>query len=246
MNQKVFFVGLLALAGTSFGAAVPLSNVATEASFASLETSLGVTLTPIDLSAQPIPATTGLNGPKNVLTSTFSAGVFYTGTLISEVYGNQSTTGSGLTDVVIKYTFIGNGPDAIDSFDFGIDDGTVLDYGDLQAATHGRINSLSTGTQLTPGVTIDNSGNTTLDFSFVGAGDTLGAPSTTEQFTWYIAAAGNVKVNLVDVTISNFEATTATALSLTTTGDQQDLDVPAPGVLGGIAGLGLLGLRRRR
>jgi hypothetical protein len=246
MNQKVFFVGLLALAGTSLGAAVPLNNVATEASFASLETSLGVALTPIDMSAQPIPATTGLNAQNNVLVSTFNAGAFYSGTLTTEVFGNQSTTGPGLTDVVLKYTFVGNGPQGIDTFDFGLDDGTVLDYGDLQAATHGRINALSSAGQLTPGVTIDNSGNTTLDFSFAASADTLGSAGVTETFTWYVAASGAVKVNVVDVSIADFQGTTAKALSLTTTIGQQDLDLPAPGVFTGIAGLGLLGLRRRR
>jgi hypothetical protein len=246
MNYMVFALGLGALAGSSFGAAVPLNNVNTEASFASLEASLGVSLTPVDLSAQPIPATTGLNAQNNVLVSTFGVAPFYTGTLTSEVFANQSSTGPGITDVVIKYTFVGNGPQGIDTFNFGLDDGTVLDYGDLQAATHGRINAESTPGQLTPGVTIDNSGNTTLDFTFIGGGDTLGAPSTTESFTWYIAASGDIKVNLVDVTITDFDATTAKALSITTTSGQQDLDFPAPGAAMGLAGLGILGLRRRR
>jgi hypothetical protein len=148
--------------------------------------------------------------------------------------------------VVLKYTFVGNGPQGIDTFDFGLDDGTVLDYGDLQAATHGRINALSSAGQLTPGVTIDNSGNTTLDFSFAASADTLGSAGVTETFTWYVAASGAVKVNVVDVSIADFQGTTAKALSLTTTIGQQDLDLPAPGVFTGIAGLGLLGLRRRR
>jgi hypothetical protein len=95
-------------------------------------------------------------------------------------------------------------------------------------------------------VTIDDSGNTTLDFSFAAVGDTLGAAGSPQTFVWYVAAFGNVKVNLVDVTVTDFTPTTAKALSLTTTSGQQDLDFPAPGVVSAFAGLGLVGLRRRR
>lgn len=255
MNHKVFVAGLMALAGTSFGAAleigVDVSTRADEANFGSLQASLGTPLVGIDLSTQPYTGLLGgsvLNdgsgGQDNVLVGTFS-NLSYSGTLTSEVFANQSTPGSGVTDVVIRYTFTHTGggvPTPIDTFNFGINDGTVLDFGDYSAATHGRIDDVSSATLNTPLVTLDDSGNTTYDFDF-GSVDALQAG---ESLVWYVAASGSVKVNMVDVTITNFQNATTQALAFTTTNGQQDLDVPAPAGVAAFAGMGVLGLRRRR
>lgn len=253
MNHKVFVAGLLALAGTSFGSAleigVDVSTRVDEASFASLQTSLGTALTGIDLSAQPYTALLGGSslsdtggGQDNFLTGSFS-NLSYTGTLTSEVFANQGTTGPGVSDVVIRYTFTNTGGSLtpIDTFNYGINDGTVLDFADLAASTHGRISDVSSPGVATPVVTLDDSGNTTLDFNFNA--DML---QPGETFTWYVAGAGDVKVNLVDVTISDFQGATTQALAFTTTGGQNDLDFPAPGGIAAFAGCGILGLRRRR
>lgn len=253
MTKVLALAAVAALAGTAV--AVPIVNNP-EASFASLETSLGVTLTPINLFSQPITVSGGgnsLNGPKNVLVSDFSTlfpnnSLAYSGKLTSEVFGNQSSTGPGLTDVVIKYTFQQNGgPNSIETFNFGVNSGTTIDLVDLLGATHGTIINENVSQSSNPAVSADTTlGNNTFDFDFRvnGAANEL---INGDTYVWYVAASGDVKVNVVDVTVTDFGNATAKALTFTTTSGQNDLDVPAPGASAlALIGLGMAGRRRRR
>jgi len=253
MSKVLAVAAFAALAGTAV--AVPISNNP-QASFASLELALGVTLQPINLTAQPITVSGGgnnLNAPKNVLVSDFSAlfpnsSLAYAGRLTSEVFGNQSATGPGLTDVVIKYTFQQTGgPNSIETFDFGINSGQTIDLTDLLSATHGTILNENVSQAFSPAVSADVIGlNNTFDFDFRvnGAANELQFGDT---YVWYVAGAGDVKVNVVDVTVTDFGNANAKALTFTTTNGQNDLNVPGPGASAlALVGLGVAGSRRRR
>ncbi len=171
----------------------------------------------------------------------------YSGTLTARVFGNQGTPGTGLNDVLVIYEFTGNGPDAIDEFEFGIDSGASLDFSDLLSATQGTIADLSVGqgsplVELTSGVAT----NTTLNFGFLAAGDALGGPALTETFGWYIRSGGDVQVNIVDVVARDFGNVTIQSLALVDIPGQPDLNVPGPGAAALLGVAGVMGLRRRR
>jgi len=253
MSKALVVAAVAAFAGTAV--AVPITNNP-EASFASLQASLGVTLTPVNLFAQPITVSGGgnsLNAPKNVLVSDFvtllpNNSIAYQGRLTSEVFGNQSSTGPGLTNVVLKYTFQQTGgPNTIETFDFGINSGQTIDLTDLLAATHGTILGENVSQAFSPAVSADTLvGNNTFDFDFRvnGAANELAAG---DVYTWYVAASGDVKVNVVDVTVTNFSNANAKALTFTTTLGQNDLNVPAPGAsVLALIGVGIGVSRRRR
>ncbi len=243
MSQLLSAAAVVAIAGSASAATI---SPVDQADFAALEASLGTSLVPINMATEPIVSLGGgLNGQNNVLTSTFDSTPFYSGTLISEVFANQSAIGPGVNTVVIKYTFISDGTsfENIDSFNFGTNSGVAIDLTDVEAATHGSLLADNVSRAQNPLVTTDSfGGNNTLDFNFL-ATEQLGPGDT---HTWYVAATGDVRVNVVDVTISDFVATTAEALIFTTTDGQDDLNVPTPGV----AALGAIGLaaasRRRR
>ena len=254
MSRMLAVAAVAALAGTAV--AVPISNNP-QNSFASLELALGVTLTPINLTAQPITVSGGgnsLNAPKNQLVSDFSVllpntSLAYAGRLTSEVFGNTSSTGPGLTDVVIKYTFqqVG-GPNSIETFNFGVNSGQTIDLTDLLAATHGTILNENVSQAFSPAVSADTIGlNNTFDFDF----RVNGAPNELQNgdtYVWYVASGGgDVKVNVVDVTVTDFGNANAKALTFTTTNGQNDLNVPAPGASAlALVGLAAAGRRRRR
>ncbi len=187
----------------------------------------------------------------NSLTTNFNApGGAYSGSLTASVFGNVGAPGSGLNTVVIVYEFTGNGPSAIDQFEFGVNDGANLDYDDLLAATQGSIGDLTTVAQGSPNVDLfDNSGipdNNTMVFDFLSGGDTLGGPGSTETFGWYIQTSGAVAINMVDVEVRNFGAVTFQSLSLVNIPGQPDLNVPAPGSAALLLGVFGVAARRRR
>lgn len=252
MSKVLAVAALAALAGTAV--AVPIANNP-QSSFATLQTSLGVSLTPIDLFSQPITVTGAgntLNPQNNVLVSSFSVllpnnSPAYSGTLTSEVFANQGSVGPGVTDVVIKYTFTHTGgPNSIETFNFGVNSGQTIDLADLLASTHGRIDAETIGQPANPAVSADTlAGNNTFDFDFRVNG-ALNELSVGETYTWYVASAGgDVKVNVVDVTVTDVGNGNAKALVFTTTSGQNDLNIPAPGALA-LFGVGGLLARRRR
>lgn len=221
--------------------AVPITDnaVATQASVTS-------GLVALDLSGI-IPGLTTTSS----LTSNFVApGGAYTGSLTASVFGNVGAPGVGLNSVVIVYEFVGNGPSGIDQFEFGLNNGANLDFGDLLAATHGTIGDLTTVGQSSALVDLfDNSGvpeNNTMVFDFLTSSDTLGSPGVTESFGWYIQTDGNVAINLVNVEARNFGAVTFQSLSLVDIPGQADLNVPAPGSAALMLGVFGLAARRRR
>ncbi len=243
MTHLLSAAAVVAIAGSASAATI---SPVDRADFSALEVALGTSLVPIDMSAEPITASGGgLNPQNNVLTSAYSASPFYSGTLISEVFANQGSIGSGVNTVVIKYTFISDNVSAqnIDSFNFGTNSGVAIDLVDVEGATHGSLLADNVSRAANPAVTTDSfGGNNTLDFNYAST-DPLNAG---DVHTWYVAADGAVRINVVDVTISDFVGATAQALIFTTTDGQDDLNIPAPGV----ATLGVLGLaaasRRRR
>ncbi|MEC9372548.1 MAG: PEP-CTERM sorting domain-containing protein [Planctomycetota bacterium] len=211
---------------------------------AATEAGLLTGLVPLDLSSVVVSGLTTSNSLSVNFTAPLGA---YSGTLTARVYGNQGTPGTGLNDVLVIYEFVGNGPDMIDEFEFGVDSGASLDFSDLLSATQGTIQDLSVG-QGSPLVELTNgvATNTTQNFGFLAAGDGLGGPATTESFAWYIRSGGDVQVNLVDVVARDFGNVTVQSLALVDIPGQPDLNVPAPGALALLGAAGVMGLRRRR
>lgn len=215
----------------------------------------------LDMSAYAVQnGFSGLSGPNNntfetsfVLNS--PSGQNFSGSLRAEVFGNQGTTGPGLTDVIIVYTMTGNGFDnganfsTIDAFTLGLNSGAEIDFGYLTSATHGRVTAESTPGQADPQVDVfDNSGSNDtfrFDFNLGGLGDGLGAFDGDEMYTWYVRGDASVAVNVVDVTVADAGSLTTQTLGFVNIQGQPDLDVPAPGALA-LAGIGFGALARRR
>lgn len=177
----------------------------------------------------------------------------YTGTLTATVYGNTQI-GSGLNNVLIVYSFTGNGPSGIDTFEFGLDSGSNLDYSDMLASTQGTVGdmrSLSPSLQGSPLVTLTDNLVTNDTQSFAFNADPLGgfSPSQhTDTFGWYVRSLnGAVNVGFVDVLVTDFSGANTKTLAFVDIPGQPDLNVPGPGALGLLGvGMGLAGVRRRR
>jgi len=247
-------VGMIAGSAQAQSSFVPVNNIA--ASRAAL--GVGTSLVPLDLSTASF-----LNGTINLGNNGFStpfvgAGGNFSGSLGIEVFGNVNSLGASLNDVLLVYTMQANSGTfaGAESFDFGVDTSIELDFAALQAATHGRISadtSLEVG-QLDPTATLFNNvtANDTFMFDFTNGGTVLGEPGqlgggNAETYSWYIRSTGNVKLNFVDVLITDFGGTTVRSMSLVNNPGQPNLGVPAPGAaVGLIAGMGGLALRRRR
>ena len=230
--------------GTALGVNL---NPGTDATKAALTSGL----TPLNMTAHVTNA--GLLTTPNTFESTFTdifGGAILNGTIKSEVYANQSTPGPGINDVLLIITMTANsttgGITPVQSMEFGVDTGVSLDYADILAATHGKVTDEISPGQTAPGVDLfDNVGsNDTMLYNY--ASDPLGEGTVTEVFTWYMRLSGAVTIDFVDVTVTNGQALTAKALLPVSGTGQDDLNAPAPGVLGAFAGMGLLGLRRRR
>lgn len=180
----------------------------------------------------------------------------YSGDLTAEVFGNVSNTGVALTDVVIVYTFSSNGFDGTDNitgsetFTMGINSGFEMDFNYLTDAgtTHGSVISQSAAGQGSLVEAFDNgAANDTYEFDYLAGGSALGGQDGSEIYTWYVKGSAGTKINVVDVTVTDFGNTTTTTLGFVTNPGQPDLDVPAPGVATLAAlGLGAMGVRRRR
>jgi len=184
----------------------------------------------------------------NSVTTNFSNGGLFSGTLTATVYGNVGAPGTSLTNIVIVYEFVSTGGfTPIEGFEFGVDSGSNIDFLDIQNATQGAILGETTGGQSSPFVTLnDNSvslSNDTLLFDFATAGDALTAG---EKLTWYMSSSAAVALNFVDVNVTDFGGTLTQTLAFVTGTGQPDLNVPAPGAAALLAmGLGVATRRRR-
>ncbi len=192
-----------------------------------------------------------LSGPdSNTFSTTYiGGGGNYSGTLTVEIFGNVGQSGAALNDVVLIYTFAGDDAfNGAEGFEFGIDSQFELDADDLLGATQGTIVGDTSAGQVSPDVTyFENAGaNDTWFFDYNAEPDNLGGPDGDEVVSWYVRAGGDVKLNFVDVTITNFGTVTVDMLALVVDPTQPDLNIPAPGAIALLAGAGVVGIRRRR
>ena len=140
MLSKVSFAGVAVAAGLCVASSAS-AVVVTNTSVADRPSLLGG-FTELNLATYA--ANSGFGGLSGASSNTYSDsfalassfpgfGLSYSGTLTAEVFGNVSTTGTALTDVVIVYTFVSNGFDGFDnvsgteSFVMGIDSGWEID-----------------------------------------------------------------------------------------------------------------------
>lgn len=250
---------LVLVASTGASAFTPVNNAVT--SRASL--GVGTTMTQLDLSG--LGYLNGFLTTSNSYSQSFvGPNGNYSGNLKVEVFGNQGTPGPGLNDLLMIYTFTGDGApltraNGAEDFEFGVDTSVEIDYADLVAATHGKISGESTLQvgQADPLVTVNDfvSSNDTFKFNYNPAngsgrlvelgGNTVAQPGATEEFTWYVRTNGNTAINFVDVRIADFGFVTIRSLSFVNNPGQPDINIPAPGVAG-LLGLGALVAGRRR
>jgi hypothetical protein len=262
MAKIVVSAGAFVLAAASAASAfTPVNNAVPDRA----TLGVGTTLSPLDLSA--LPYLTGSLTTSNSYSQAFAgSGNNFTGTLSVEVFGNVGTPGPGLNDLLMIYTFHGDGAPLIrangaEGFEFGVDTSVEIDYSDLIAATHGNItgdSSLQAG-QLNPAISVNDfiSSNDTFNFDYTNAGtvtgrlgelggNTTSLPGASEDFVWYVRTSGNVAVNFVDVRVTDFGGVTIRSLSLVNNPGQPDINVPAPGIAGALLGFGALAAGRRR
>lgn len=259
--KHVLSAGALVLVAASAASAfTPANNAVTNR--ASL--GVGTTMSPLDMSA--LPYLTGFLTTSNSYEQAYTGtGGNYSGRLKVEVFGNVGTPGPGLNDLLMIYTFTGDGApltraNGAEDFEFGVDTSVEIDYTDLVAATHGKIDaesSLQAG-QADPLVTINDfvSSNDTFKFNYNPAsgsgrlvelgGNTVSQPGATEEFVWYVRSTGDVAINFVDVRIADFGFVTIRSLALVNNPGQPDINIPAPGFAGLGMGIAALAAGRRR
>jgi hypothetical protein len=260
MSKIVLSASVVVLAAASAASAfTPTNNAVSDRA----TLGVGTTMSPLDMSA--LPYLNGFLTTSNSYSQAFAgSGGNYSGTLKVEVFGNQGTPGPGLNDLLMIYTFTGDGApltraNGAEDFEFGVDTSVEIDYSDLVAATHGKItgeSSLQAG-QLDPLVTVNDfvSSNDTFKFNFNPAGgsgrlvelggNTGSQPGATEEFSWYVRTNGNTAINFVDVRIADFGFVTIRSLSFVNNPGQPDINIPAPG-FAALLGLGALAAGRRR
>lgn len=263
MSNSMIVSGFVAVFAASSALAFnPINNQVTDRA----TLGVGTTLVPFNVEALPY-----LNGTVtgNSYSQTFiGQSNNYSGRLTVEVFGNVADASPALNDVLMIYTFTGDGAPAVrangaEDFEFGVNSSVEIDYTALITATHGKIGGESFfdpahGVQLDPVVSVNNniSSNDTFKFNYnpnsgTGrlvelGGNSTSSPGQTETFSWYVRSSGDVALNFVDVRIANFGFVTIQSLSLVNNPNQPDLNVPAPGVAGLLIGVAGLAGRRRR
>lgn len=244
---------VVAVSGSAYAQFNPVNNsVASRAALG-----INSSLVPLDVSGLAY-LDNAINDGNNAYIQAFNGpGGNFSGTLRAEVFGNVGSPNSAaLNDVVIVYTFQSNAAlVGAESFHFGVDTHTQIDFARLSTATQGRIDA-DTAVEFGQGdplITIfDNVGsNDSFLFDWnppPGGGSTtdrLGG-SQAETFTWYVRTTGDVKLNFVDVDITDFGVTTIRSLALVDNPGQPDLNVPAPAAATLFGVFAAAGIRRRR
>lgn len=177
----------------------------------------------------------------------FGGNPTFTGELTVEVFGNVGLPGLALNQVLMIYTMTGNGPDGIDTFEYGVDTSTNIDFNDMLNATHGTISDQTTPGQ-TAGVAelFNNAGvNNVFSFDYQAAGDALGDGGT-DVHSWYVLSTGDVAIDFVDVNVRDFGLAQVQSLSLVDIPGLPDLNTPTPGAVALFGLAGVAGIRRRR
>lgn len=256
MSSKSIVFGSAALVLALAGSASAYTRVDT-ASRAAL--GVGTTLNPLDLTTLGYLNAPGApnNGVNSYSQAFIGTGSNYTGRLTVEVFGNAPIGSPGLNDVLMVYTFHGDSgrPNGAETFHFGVDTSLQIDYAKLDGAIHGKISgetSMQAG-QADPVVSLFNNigSNDTWLFDHNPASSSgslveLGG-NQNEDFVWYVRTTGDVKLNFVDVKITDFGSITIRSLALVDNPGQPDLNVPAPGAAALLlGGLGIAAGRRRR
>lgn len=201
-------------------------------------------LQPLDLSSRFGLAVGGVDNNEFTANYVGQAGNF-SGTLKLEVFANVGVPGPSVNDVLLVYSFLGNGgtPFGAESFHFGIDSSKELDYASLASATHGRVNNETTNGDPLVRLFSNTLSNDTWLFDYDS--DELGGANA-ESYVWYVRTNGAIALDFVNVVITDFGFTEILFPAPAITTDQPDLNFPSPGVLGVLAPAGLLAMRRRR
>jgi len=202
-------------------------------------------LVPLDLSGILTGLTTTNSYSQNFVSDIAGA---YSGTLSVEIFGNVGSPGLALNQVMMIYTMTGNGPDGIDTFEFGVDSSTNLDFNDLLSATQGTILDQTSAGQAAPVTELFNNlgTNNVFTFDYQAGGNTLGAPSQTDVHSWYVLGGADVAIDFVDVNIRDFGLAQVQSLSFVDVPGLPDLNTPTPGAVALFGIAGLAGVRRRR
>ncbi len=177
---------------------------------------------------------------------TFDAGA-YNGAITATVYGNSPIFTPGLTDVVVLYTFEGEGtPTPIEEMEFAVAGGNIdLNFAELDSGIMGRIDDISDiYLDMDPVLTF-NPGPANDSLLFDWSTETLGNPFVTEQYSWYTRTTGAIDMGLVEVQVRDAGSYVTQTLAVLDDPNQPNMDVPAPGSLA-LLGLSALALRRRR
>ena len=174
-------------------------------------------------------------------------GSAYTGSITATVYGNSPIFTPGLTDVLVVYTFEGNGqPTPIEEMEFAVAGGNLdLNFAELDGGVMGRIDDMSDINLDSDPLLTFNPGPANDSMLFDWTTEGLGDPFVSQSYTWYTRTSGAIDIGMVNVEVRNSGSVITQTIAVLDDPSQPDLDVPAPGSLA-LMGLGAFIIGRRR